>query len=95
MFDRITKRIVSILAATVLTMSNVTSVYAVGYVPEQESSDLTHQKIELYPDEESDEKTVTLEGLMPEEAEASAVDVSDEHEGIAAYDITITDGGNE
>ena len=95
MFDRITKRIVSIFAAAVLTMSNVTSVYAVDSVPEQEGSDLTHQTIELYPDEESDEKTVTLEGFMPEDAEASAVDVSDEHEGIAAYDITITDGRKE
>lgn len=95
MFDRITKRIVSIFAAAVLTMSNITSVYAVDSVPEQEGSDLTHQTIELYPDEESDEKTVTLEGLMPEDAEATAVDVSDEHEGIAAYDITITDGWKE
>lgn len=95
MFDRITKRIVSIFAAAVLTMSNITSVYAVDSVPEQEDSDLTHQTIELYPDEESDEKTVTLEGLMPEDAEATAVDVSDEHEGIAAYDITITDGWKE
>ena len=32
---------------------------------------------------------------MPEGAEAVAVDVSDTHEGVAAYDITIKDGGNE
>ena len=58
----------------------------------QEEPELTYQIIELYPDEEADEKTVTLNGLMPEGAEATAVDVSDEHDGVAAYDITITDG---
>ncbi|WP_295090383.1 SpaA isopeptide-forming pilin-related protein [Ruminococcus sp.] len=51
--------------------------------------------IELYPDEQNEEKTVMLDGLMPEGAEAQAVDVSEEHDGIAAYDITITAGENE
>ena len=120
MFDKFPKRIVSFIAATVLTMSNITSVYAenittattetttaatetateAGTTTEpstasQDDSDLTHQTFELYPDEESDDKTVTLAGLMPEGAEAVAVDVSDTHEGVAAYDITIKDGGNE
>ena len=57
-----------------------------------EETELTYQIIELYPDEEADEKTVTLNGLMPEGAEATAVDVTDEHDGVAAYDITIIDG---
>ncbi|MBQ6182077.1 MAG: hypothetical protein IJK31_10405 [Ruminococcus sp.] len=61
----------------------------------QAEAELTYQIFELYPDEYADEKVVTLDGLMPEGAEASAVDVSDEHSGIAAYDITITNGEDE
>ncbi|MBR4201381.1 MAG: hypothetical protein IKQ91_08955 [Oscillospiraceae bacterium] len=107
MFDKLTKKAASIIAAAVLALSNVTSVYAEELsaaaeeqaaetaAAEQAEPDLTQQTIELYPDEDSDEKSVTLEGLMPEGAEATAVDVSDEHEGIAAYDITITDGEAE
>ncbi|MBR6384677.1 MAG: hypothetical protein IKS03_00905, partial [Ruminococcus sp.] len=62
---------------------------------ETEDTELCHQSFELRPNDEESEKTVTLQGLMPEGAEATAVDVSEEHEGIAAYDITITDGEKE
>lgn len=59
------------------------------------SSDLSYQSFELYPNGEEAEQVITLGGMMPDGAEAEAVDVSDEYEGIAAYDITITDGDNE
>ena len=57
--------------------------------------DLSHQSIELYPNGEEAEQVVSLEGLMPEGVTAEVVDVSETHEGIAAYDITIKDGWKE
>ncbi|MCR5730662.1 MAG: hypothetical protein K6G20_09960 [Ruminococcus sp.] len=111
MLEKITKRVISGIAAAVMAISNVSpimSIYADEDVQttvcEETTSetntstdefDLTHKSIELYPDEQNDEKTVMLEGLMPEGAEAQAVDVSEEHIGIAAYDITITAGESE
>ena len=59
---------------------------------------LTRQSIELYPDETDTNKMVTLDGLMPEDASAEVVDVTDqsmEENVVAAYDITITDGETE
>ena len=115
MFDKITKKIISLATAAVLAMSNITSVYAEEITTaatttttatstetatettaaENEETELTYQVIELYPNEDADEKTVTLDGLMPEGAEAVAVDVSEQHDGVAAYDISITDGESE
>ena len=63
-----------------------------------EEDDLTHQCIELYPDDQDKEKTVTLQGLMPENAAAEVVDVTDqstEENVLAAYDISISDGEKE
>lgn len=97
MFDKFTKRIVSLIAASVMAVSNISSVYAVEITTEltaaaSDNTDLTYQSIELYPDEQTDEKVITLDGMMPEGAEAQAVDVSEDYEGVAAYDITIRDG---
>ena len=56
----------------------------------------------LYPEDESTEKSIVLNGIMPKNASAKAVDVTDNFTGIsedmslvAAYDITITNGKNE
>ena len=67
----------------------------VNQTEQPEETELCYQNIELYPNGENAEQIVTLDGLMPEGATAEAVDVSAEHEGIAAYDITITDGVSE
>ena len=64
---------------------------------------LRRQNFELYPDAQDPGRTVTLDGMMPKEAAASAVDVTDTlsengDEGevrLAAYDITITEGDKE
>ena len=64
------------------------------------------QSFEIYPDEKSSEKYITLNGIMPENAFAEAVDVTEEYsvmeelyasdgsaeetEVLAAYDISIT-----
>lgn len=58
-------------------------------------AELTYQSIELHPNGDEAEQTITLDGMMPEGAAAEAVDVSEEHDGIVAYDITITEGENE
>ena len=55
----------------------------------------THQSIELYPNGRQSAESVTLDGMMPRGAVATAVDVSDDYTGLAAYDITITKSGNE
>lgn len=55
------------------------------------SDELIQQSIELYPNGEEGEQIVTLDGLMPENAEVTVEDVSEEHGAIAAFDITITD----
>lgn len=60
-----------------------------------EDEELCHKNIELHPNGEQAEEVITLDGMMPEEATAKAVDVSAEHEGAVAYDITINDGGEE
>lgn len=56
---------------------------------------LTEQNIALYPNGEEAKQVITLNGLMPEGATAEAVDVSEFHEGVAAYDITISSGEEE
>ncbi|SEL10187.1 hypothetical protein SAMN02910353_01886 [Ruminococcus sp. YRD2003] len=56
---------------------------------------LTEQNIALYPNGEEAEQVITLNGLMPKGATAEAVDVSEQHEGVSAYDITISSGEEE
>lgn len=67
--------------------------------------------LELYPEGETAEKTVILNGIMPKDASARAVDVTDDFTKrngltdisednpdatlLAAYDITISSGENE
>lgn len=73
------------------TTEGITEEPATSYT----EADLSHQSIEIHPDEENTDKSVILEGLMPEGAEAVAVDVSENYGGVAAYDITITNGEDE
>ena len=106
MRGKIAKKIISILSAAVMAASNFMPVTAVGESAENYttasagesasgSSDLVYQSLELYPNGEDTCQVVTLDGMMPEGAEAEVVDVSDEHDGVAAYDITIIDGDSE
>lgn len=88
------KRILSSFTAIVLAVT-----FALPLMPMNASADVTDklssQNIMLYPDSSDKEKTVSLQGMMPQGASAEAVDVTDEHSGIAAYDITIMDGKKE
>ena len=58
---------------------------------------LCEQSIEVLPDGEESDKRIVLEGLMPENVTAEAVDVTEERDSnvIAAYDITLSDGEEE
>ena len=58
------------------------------------SDELTRQSFELYPNGEEAEQVVSLDGLMPENAEVTVEDVSGERDALAAFDITITDENN-
>lgn len=93
MFDKITKRIISFMTTAVMATSNVMPLTSI--IAEENEPDLTYQSMELYPNGEEAEQIVTLDGMMPEDAEAEVIDVSADHEGIAAYDITIKDGRKE
>ena len=63
--------------------------------PVWQEDDLSHQSIELYPNGEEAEQMVSLEGMMPEGATAEAVDVSEDYDGIVAYDISISTGEDD
>ena len=99
------RKIISTVSAAIMLMSSslpYMPVYAENSAETSrnvQTSDnetqLIRQSFELYPDEENSDKIITLDGLMPEGAEAEAVDVCDEYDGFAAYDITITDGNDE
>lgn len=98
------RKIISTVSAAIMLMSSslpympVNAQNSPAQITEQAAENetqLLRQSFELYPNEEDTDKVITLDGLMPEGAEAEAVDVSDEYDGFAAYDITITDGEDE
>lgn len=112
----VTKRLISGLAALVMAVAGTlpTATAVVGRddsttVADEESHVLKHQSLELCPDESDSDKTVTLDGLMPKNATATAVDVTemiadsdivtsplcDDSSVVVAYDITISDGEGE
>lgn len=95
----IKRRLTSAVCAAAIFFSSFGSslAEAVGADEEAQPEDkeLTYQSIELYPNGEDAEQVITLDGLMPEGAQAEAVDVSSDYEGIAAYNITIMDGSDE
>ncbi len=85
------------------------------YVPtvnaDDDNDEFCNMSFEIYPEDETTEKSVILNGIMPKDASANAVDVTDQYTDesgctdilednpnvsvLAAYDITITDGESE
>lgn len=91
MLGNIKGRIFSSIMSAVLMFTNINPIMPIELEDEPESTtELTYQSIELYPNGEEAEQVVTLDGMMPEGAEAVAVDVSADYEGVAAYDISIS-----
>ena len=103
MNNRFSKRLASAACAFAVFLTSVRSAALMLHAAADEKAaysvsdetELMYQSIELYPNGDSSEQSITLEGMMPEGAEADAVDVSEAHEGIAAYDITITAGNGD
>lgn len=103
--SKIKKRIASIACAFTMILSSVIAgfpasvadkaAFPANAAAESGEAVLTKQSISLYPNGEEAEQIITLNGLMPEGATAEAVDVSELHEGVSAYDITITSGEQE
>ncbi len=97
MKGKLKRRLISFVISAVVAFTSVISspIYtAAENTPDQVDGELCLQSFELYPNGVDAEEVVTLEGLMPEGASAEAIDVSAEHGGIVAYDITITDSEN-
>ena len=104
---KLKKRIVSAACAVSIMLSAVsTTLFSASLAADSlsdsiisseqtECFDYSRQSFELYPNDDEPEQVITLEGSMPEGVEAEAVDVSEEHDAIAAYDITLTDRGME
>ena len=102
---------VTLTLAVFLVMGSVCGYFAPFVNAAESTADYRNLSFELYPEGEDSEKTVTLNGMMPKDASAEAVDVADNFTGengttdisednpdaflLAAYDITITDGENE
>ena len=97
MLKMVRNKIISGFMAAVMTMAHITPIMPIGaegetseYISEAtEELVLTQQSIELYPNGEEAEQIVTLDGMMPEGAEVTVVDVSEDYAGVAAYDISI------
>lgn len=103
-------RALALIIAVSLFMASVGEYYVPVVIAAQNTeiseTDLFTQSIELYPEGKKAEKSVTLNGMMPKDADAEAVDVTEEYNTeketaklseknptaslIAAYDITIT-----
>lgn len=108
MRNKFKERIASTVCAIAMLFSSVSNTLAlpikataeiqpdISDTAESESNkDLNYQSFELYPNGEDAEQVITLDGMMPDGAEADAIDVSDDYDGLVAYDITITAGNSE
>ena len=100
-----------VLAAAVLLITGSFFEYSLSSVRASEEEEFCDLSFELYPEGEEAEKAVFLNGVMPRDASATAVEVSDQFINgggsndiseenpdasiVAAYDITITNGEQE
>ena len=50
-----------------------------------DTTEYLEQSLEVYPDEKNNEKYITLNGIMPENASAEAVDVTEEYSDIKDF----------
>ena len=101
----LTKKFVSVVAAIAVTASILpklpvaarreaiaTSDVATAADAERADAELCQQSFELYPDDSNSDKVITLEGLMPEGAEAKANEVTSEYpESVLSDSVSRTD----
>lgn len=99
MRNKLKQRLASAVCAAAMLLTSIgSSLYSLKAIAvtdtsvaaETNTDELCRQSFELYPSGEQTQKLVKLDGMMPQGATAEAVDVSGDHDAIAAYDITIT-----
>ena len=104
-------KMAALMLAVLVAVGSLLPYDAMPVLAAEDTEDYCHLSLELYPEGETAEKTVVLNGVMPKEASATAVDVTDDFIGreggtdlseenphaslLAAYDITITDKSGE
>ena len=96
---RIFRRVMCAVFAAVLLVSIMPLSISAADDPAPE---LLERSLELTPHKAEPDVTITLNGMMPKNAAAEATDVTDDMEEpeddsavLAAYDISINDGGSE
>ena len=104
-------KMAALMLAVLVAVGSLLPYDAMPVLAAEDTEDYCHLSLSLYPEGETAEKTVVLNGVMPKEASATAVDVTDDFIGreggtdlseenphaslLAAYDITITDKSGE
>ena len=94
----LSKRVICTLCAAAILFSTLPLSVAAA---DDQGQDLREMSIELTPNDADPDVTITLNGMMPRNAAAEATDVTadmedpaDETSVLAAYDISIIDGGD-
>ena len=82
-------RLISAACAFIVLLSYVS--YPIMTVAVDEEAAFQQLSFELYPNEQESEKTVTLNGMMPKDASAEAVDVTNDFSDVDSFDIENND----
>lgn len=88
------KRIVCFVMGLVLLLTSIMPA-GLSIMAKESDTGYRHLSFELHPDEEDPDKTVTLDGLMPKNASAEVVDVTDSYVDDEDFTATPSDGKRE
>ena len=88
------KRIVCFVMGLVLLLTSIMPA-GLSIMAKESDTGYRHLSFELHPDEEDPDKTVTLDGLMPKNASAEVVDVTDSYVDDECFTATPSDGKRE
>ena len=72
------KRIISFIMCLFMLIASIVTA-GVNIFATESDSEYKLKNFELHPDDENPDKTVTLEGMMPKNAKAEVIDVTDEY----------------
>ena len=88
------KRIICFIMGLVLMLASVVPA-GLDIFAKESGSAYRHMSFELHPDEEDMDKTVTLDGLMPKNASAEVIDVTDDFINDEYFNATPSDSERE
>ena len=74
-------KMAALMLAVLVAVGSLLPYDAMPVLAAEDTEDYCHLSLELYPEGETAEKTVVLNGVMPKEASATAVDVTDDFIG--------------